>query len=245
MDHRAAVSTSAAERYLLGEMNEEERDQYEEHFFGCPECAEAVKATAGFRDAAEQVLREQAGRPAPAEEHSEQDDEGSRLRWIDWRALFWPIPAGAAASILAVLGLTAYQGLVVLPRLQGELREADTIQPAPSYFLSVSRSEVPLVQVTAGQQLVVLTLSRSSERSFPYYLCEVRAAEGGTVSRAAVPGPPPGEELQILLPVQGIPAGSYALAVAGLESASSSEPALEPVLYHFTLEREADGETAF
>ena len=240
MDHEVAVSTKAAERYLLGEMNDDERDGYEEHFFGCPECAETVKGAARFRDAARQLLREEeVGRPSAAEGRSE-EGSGSDLRRMDWRALFWPIPVGAAASILAVVGLTGYQSLIVMPRLRGELREARTIQPAPSYFLTVSRSEVPAVRVAAGQRVVVLTLSRSSGQSSPYYGCEVRGADGRTASRAVLPAPPRGEELQILLPVQVMRPGRYVLAVAGLESPSSSEPAAEPVLYHFTLEREGE-----
>ncbi|HEY6351193.1 MAG TPA: hypothetical protein VI636_17455 [Candidatus Angelobacter sp.] len=45
MNHEFAIGSKAAERYVLGEMNEAERDAYEEHFFSCAVCAEEVKAT--------------------------------------------------------------------------------------------------------------------------------------------------------------------------------------------------------
>ena len=46
MEHAEATESMAAERYLLGEMTPEDRDAFEEHFFGCPECAAAVREAA-------------------------------------------------------------------------------------------------------------------------------------------------------------------------------------------------------
>ena len=37
-----------AERYLLGEMTDVERDEYEAHFFSCEACADDVRAAAAF-----------------------------------------------------------------------------------------------------------------------------------------------------------------------------------------------------
>src|SRR3954447_16921479 len=42
MDHNEAIDTMAAQRYVLNEMTPEDRDAFEEHFFGCPECAADV-----------------------------------------------------------------------------------------------------------------------------------------------------------------------------------------------------------
>ena len=44
MDHETAVRLQAAERYLLDQFSPEERRGFEEHFFGCPECADQVRA---------------------------------------------------------------------------------------------------------------------------------------------------------------------------------------------------------
>jgi hypothetical protein len=43
MDHSEASETMAAERYVLAEMTPEDREAFEEHFFGCAECAAAVR----------------------------------------------------------------------------------------------------------------------------------------------------------------------------------------------------------
>jgi anti-sigma factor RsiW len=42
MDHDEAISTHAATRYVLGEMDDKERDAFEDHMFACPECAKQV-----------------------------------------------------------------------------------------------------------------------------------------------------------------------------------------------------------
>jgi hypothetical protein len=43
MDHGMAITLHAAERYWHGSLSEAEREQFEEHFFGCAECAEEVR----------------------------------------------------------------------------------------------------------------------------------------------------------------------------------------------------------
>ena len=48
MNHQEAVEQRAAERYLLGEFSPPERGEFEEHFFGCQECAGEVRAGAAF-----------------------------------------------------------------------------------------------------------------------------------------------------------------------------------------------------
>ena len=37
MEHLQAIQLKAAERYVLGELPSDLREQYEEHFFGCAE----------------------------------------------------------------------------------------------------------------------------------------------------------------------------------------------------------------
>ncbi len=55
MNHRFAIESEAAERYVLGEMNDFERDAYEEHFFGCATCAHEVKLADQFLRTARQA----------------------------------------------------------------------------------------------------------------------------------------------------------------------------------------------
>ena len=60
MDHLEAVRLNAAEKYLLGELSAELRDQYEDHFFDCKECARDIRAGAAFVDNARDIWRTKA-----------------------------------------------------------------------------------------------------------------------------------------------------------------------------------------
>src|SRR4030095_16187946 len=55
-DHTFPDREHAAERYLLGEMSDADRERYEEHFFSCAECAEDVRTTAAFLDDARKYV---------------------------------------------------------------------------------------------------------------------------------------------------------------------------------------------
>jgi hypothetical protein len=48
MQHDNFIRSMAAERYLLDEMNDTERREYEMHFFGCSSCFELVMITVDF-----------------------------------------------------------------------------------------------------------------------------------------------------------------------------------------------------
>lgn len=58
MDHDEAIQRGAVEKYLLNEMPLPERDEFEEHYFDCPACAEDLRATAAFLDAAKREFKQ-------------------------------------------------------------------------------------------------------------------------------------------------------------------------------------------
>ena len=57
MDHHQATQLTAVEKYLLDELTPEVRDEFEEHFFDCQDCATDLRATASFMDAAKTEFR--------------------------------------------------------------------------------------------------------------------------------------------------------------------------------------------
>jgi anti-sigma factor RsiW len=63
MDHSQALGLHAAEKYLLGELAPEVREQFEAHYFECGECANDVKAGAAFIDCARALFKECPGLP--------------------------------------------------------------------------------------------------------------------------------------------------------------------------------------
>lgn len=232
--HGEAISTGAAERYVLSEMSEQERDNYEEHFFICVECADEVRSAARFVHNAKPALEAtQSVRPEPAPSPADRVKPVSGF----W-SFFRPLPLGAAAAAAILVGTVGYQSLILVPNLRERLQEATALQPARSYFLSISRGEAPVIVVSDREPVVVLTLSTSFDRMFPFYRCEIQDAAGRTVSSRVVQAPAPGVELHLLVPTMDLPAGSYAMVVAGLDSESTPGGASpDTVRYPFTLER--------
>ncbi len=57
MDHNEALRLHAVEKYALGELPASLRNEFEEHYFECEECAEDVRAAAEFVDNVRAVLR--------------------------------------------------------------------------------------------------------------------------------------------------------------------------------------------
>lgn len=220
----------ATERYLLGQLSEEERERFEEHYFECRDCAEELKSANTFIANAKEVLSD-----APAPKISPAPSVPKRTGWASF---FWPAPVGALAAALLLATAAGYQALLVVPRLQHELTEAQGLQAAPWSFLSVSRSEAQVVRVPRGTRMAGLTLSRSTDQSFPYYRCEVQDEGGRVVASAVVAARHEGDELEILLPVSRLQPGAHALVVRGLQSRSRSwdQTVAEIGRYPFTLE---------
>src|SRR5258708_36304258 len=67
MDHNQALQLQAAVKYVLGELSQVQRDEYEEHYFDCAECAVDIKALATFADTTREVLRQERGKQAAKE----------------------------------------------------------------------------------------------------------------------------------------------------------------------------------
>jgi Putative zinc-finger len=235
MVHTHATGTSTAERYVLGEMSDQEREEYEEHYFDCPECADEVRAAAIFRENAEAIRRDEPERVAEKDTRRGPKEDPKHTRF--WQ-LFWPLPQGAlaAAAVMAVaLSVTGYRSLVVLPRLQAEMRGGEGIESAPWYPLSVTRGDAPVVTVQPGQRRLGLTLSPSSGRTHSHYRCEVQDAQGRTLVSGVVAGPAEGQELQLLIPTASLRPGNHVLVVTPLESSSGPASSDPPVGYPFAL----------
>lgn len=228
MDHSEAVRTKAAERYLLGEMAAHERDQYEEHFFGCVECAQEVQAGATFIDGARDVLAT-TGVPATAPRPAPQ-----RVAWWNWLAR----PAFALPAMTVLLLVAAYQTAYEIPRLRSELSQATTPQALPSLSLLSANSrggELPEITVPSGKPFGLFVDIPPSPR-YRMYFCEVEEYRGDvsgpvkfsvTVSELEAK-----QTVQLMIPASKLQGGKYVLVVRGYESLSQqkSEVAWFPFL---------------
>ncbi len=126
MTHSEAVQKSAAERYLLDEMSEVERHDFEEHFFDCIECADDVRTGAVMREGVSTGLLDASNvrTIASAKGTSKQTP----------RAPFWRssvvLPWAAAASFALVAGYQTLQQSSVRDRLAPQALSPVTLRPA-------------------------------------------------------------------------------------------------------------------
>lgn len=207
MTHDRAVATHAAERYLLDEMPELERFQFEEHYFDCAECADTVRLGGVMQDGvAAGLLPAITAATAPAAVHEPSTSRasgGSMGRLLPW----------AVAATLALA--TGYQTLVVVPGLRDQAVGPQAL--APLTLRAASRGAVPtLVRPTSGVVSFALDVNGIAAGTRLAY--DLRAADGTSVATGSAAAPPPGAPLLLLVPASAFPSeGSYTLSVAAAE----------------------------
>jgi hypothetical protein len=212
MDHTEAVRTKAAERYLLGEMAARDRDEYEEHFFGCLECARDVQAGAAFIDSARDVLASVPGvtaKPKPV--------SGS---WWGWLLR----PAFALPAMALLLVVAVYQAGFVIPRMKSELSQATA--PQASAWLSLLNAnsrggEAPQITIPANKPLG-LFVDLPPGTQFSDYICDVQADSGSVKFSVNVSAEEAKQTVLVTVPAGKLMSGKYTLVVRGYES---SQPA--------------------
>jgi hypothetical protein len=128
MDHSEAVQKMTAERYLLDELTLDEREEFEEHLFDCPECTLDLRAGAAFVDEAKLQLPElTANSPESAPADSAKPKRKTNYWFLSWRPAF---AAVAFASLLVVVG---YQNLVLYPALREAANQPRILPWAPMH----------------------------------------------------------------------------------------------------------------
>ncbi len=203
MDHSQALETQAADRYLLGELSASEAEDFEQHYFECTECAEAVESGGTFIANARAVL-ERPSRPAPARA------PGSRkpFRLFSWR----PQPAFALASAAAVVFAAAalYEGAVVIPGMRN-LLESPVLLPAIQ-LAGASRGEAARVSVPRSAPFVPLSADIPPDVRSSQYRCVLTRA-GQNVFQVTGPAPAGAQPVTVLVPAVKLSSGDYELAI--------------------------------
>ena len=204
MDHTAVVRDRTTERYLLNELESEVRDEFEEHYFDCPECAQDVSAASQFVEHSKLVLAE-SSEPVPVRPIS--DPAPVRRGWFTWLSPAFAVPA--LALLLAVVG---YQNLVTYPRLQAELTQPQIL---PAVAVNVGTYGARDTSVPPGKGLV-LSLRIPPDGLFVRYKIELYNPAGkraGSFTVAPVGGQ---DQWSVTIPAVDREVGTYTLAVHGI-----------------------------
>ena len=199
MNHERSLQSLATERYLLGEMSELERHQFEEHYFSCAECAESVRTAALLADNARAAFAAEAIHPTPAR---------PARSWLDWLRVPVLAPAALAAVLACVVG---YQSLVEVPALRRGL-SAQAIEPVA--LVSASRGSEPVIPVGDGPgffSVAVFVAAQPQSGELSYTLVN---ASGAQAAAGPAQAPAPGRPLILLIPNSAVTKGGrYTLLI--------------------------------
>jgi hypothetical protein len=106
LEHDQAMESMAAEKYVLGELHDDDRDQFEEHFFSCAHCAQDVRDLSGITQGVKELLKSQ---PKPSQQRAA---AGWLPSWIFPGAGVNPLGRLAwATAMLALLAGAGYQNM--------------------------------------------------------------------------------------------------------------------------------------
>lgn len=228
MTHDEAIREQAVERYLLGELAEESREQFEEHFFDCAICAADLKNGAAFVDALRAEPRAEL-QTAAAPEH--------RLHLVGkrtppaWLRPSWLVPA-LAASLLVV----AYQNVLVLPGM----RKATAAIQNPAVLsnivlanINARGSDAPGLTAPAHGAFVV-SLDIPARADYTSYICTLYNASGEQLWQMPVSAQQAENTLFLRVPTDKAAAGQNELRVSGVPSSGGSP--VEVGRYRFNLQ---------
>jgi hypothetical protein len=223
MDHQEAVRRGAIEKYLLDEISQPEREEFEMHFFDCRECAEEMRTTAAFLAGAKlELRRSHLAQPVRA---------AAKKPWFD----ILRTPAFAALAFALLLLIVAYQTIIMLPRFVGARAQLKDPEILTSLSLSGGNRRdgaAPIAAVPKGQPLM-LSLDIPTAERFTSYTCVLVAPSGAVVWRMPVSAAQARDTVAISVPSDQLSAGNYRLLVQGRANAGADP--VDLVNYRFTL----------
>jgi Putative zinc-finger len=222
MNHDDAIREQTVERYLLGELAEDARTRFEEHFFDCAICASDLKTGAAFVDAL-RTDRQPAASPRP-------DIHLVPKRTAPWLRP-WLVPA-LAASLLVV----AYQNILVLPAM----RRASAVAQTPAVMNNVilanidaRGADIPkLTAPSLGSFLISVDIP--SKTDYASYICLLYNSSGEQLWQMPITAQQAENTVSLRVPTDKAASGTNELRVLGVPSAGGSP--VEVGRYRFSLQ---------
>ncbi len=211
MDHTEVVRDKMTEKYLLNELDPAMRDQFEEHYFDCTECARDISAGAQFVQHTKAVLAEN-----PEPERIPASRRPASRGWLSWLR-----PAFAAPALALLLAIVGYQNLVTYPKLQSELNQP-RILPAVSVNLGTWGAGGTPTAVPEGKGLL-LFVRIPPDAAYARYTADLYAPGGkleGSFSVAPAAGQ---DQWPVALPAAPRQPGTYTMAVHGITAAGETK----------------------
>jgi len=210
MDHETVVRQKMTERYFLDELEPKVRDEFEEHFFDCTDCALDVRATASFVEESKKVMAESTSEErvhlvAPAKQS-----------WFAWLRPAFAVPV--FALLLAIVG---YQNLVTLPRLENT-RQQPQVLPWASVNVGTYGADGPVIR-TAPRQGFLLFVRIPPEDGISRYIADLNDPAGKLEGELTIPANSSQDQWPVQVPGMDWKPGMYTLTVHGITSSGESK----------------------
>jgi hypothetical protein len=212
------------------------RDQYEDHYFGCIECAQDIRAGAAFVDNARDIWSAK----TDGDEVMQVQPKKARGRsW--WGAMLRP--AFGVPVLAALLLVAGYQNAVTIPRLKTAVSQSQTPHVLSSFYLTKDRSRSAagalLIAVTPNKpfSLVIdIPVTTPSQPGFISYLCEIQTEAGAPEFSLSVSPEEAKRAVELLVPAGRLASGVHVLVVYGLGSpAKPSGARIDVAHFEFSL----------
>jgi hypothetical protein len=204
MEHEEAIATLAAEKYVLSEFSAEQREQFEEHFFSCPECAEDVRTLSQFKANARVVLGEPAvysraiARPARS------------WRWLDSISAWWAQPNYAWGTLAVLLAVTTVTGGLRVVELNKQLQPQ-----AVSSFVLRPETRGEIISIAPQQLGPFVLLEVDVPGASGELAWELQSAGSkDALFTGTATAPPAGASFKLLLPSDKFGRGEYLLVIS-------------------------------
>jgi hypothetical protein len=227
MNHNEAVEIQAAAKYVLCELSPVQREEYEDHYIDCPECAKDVHAAAAFADTTREVFRQE--KQAEAAKNAERQ----RGWWFAWLRPIVAVPAFAA--LLLVVG---YQNTVTIPQAEKKATRG-------SGQLFTSSHSLQMANVRGGEGVRVpvhpnesfaLDFDFTPARTFDSYQCQLQDENGHSLLQVSIPGSSTNKEAHLAVPGGLVHPGKYSLVFTGVPGSQGQGNGEEVLRFRFAVE---------
>jgi hypothetical protein len=211
MDHEEAVRVKATERYLLNELDPFLRDQFEEHLFGCQECALDIRAGAMFVEQSKIVLSE-SPQASPARVPLAPVKPG----WLTWLRPALVVPVMAVLTAVVI-----YQNLVTYPVLK-QAALTPHVLPWASINISTRSGNVPAITISQGNGFLIF-LRIPPDNTYSRYTADLYNSASKLEWSLAIPAASAEDTWPVQVPAANRESGIYTLKVHGVTASGESK----------------------
>jgi len=197
IDHEQAISTMMAERYLLGELADQERDAYEAHLFECEICFAQVKAGTEFIRSFKHLDEQPVAEVHP----------GFLPRWM--AGFRQPVAAWAVALCILAVGLNLYQ-YRQLSQTKGPALERSYVLTGIAH----GGESAKLIEAPPGSMLS-LRVEYTPSGEFTAYGVRILSEAGAVQSSIAIPRDQVDGIAKLAVPANSLKPGKYSIIVWG------------------------------